>query len=127
MNTDIEALRKQRNLILEQMHAIDRLRRGSLSRQFFKAQGQDAPATHGPYFILQGFFHGQKFSERIPADQAPQVQEQVDNYRRFQTLAEEFVTVCDQITRWESPPHDSKKNSNSRRSPKPAFKKPKPS
>ena len=43
-------------------------------------------ARRGPYFVLQGFFHGQKFSERIPVEQAPQVQAQVANYRRFQSL-----------------------------------------
>lgn len=125
MNTQIELLRHQRHLLLEPMQAIDRLRRGSLSRQFF--QSPDSSASHGPYYVLQGFFHGQKFSERVPADQAPQVQEQVENYRRFQALAEECVTVCDQITRLESQPHDSKKNSSRRRSPGRVFKKPKPS
>jgi hypothetical protein len=127
MNANIETLLKQRILILEQMQTIDRLRRGSLSRQFFKAHPKDSTPARGPYFVLQGFFHGQKFSERVPADQASQVQEQVANYRRFQTLAEEFVTVCDQITRLERQPQPSKKNSSPQKSPKPASRKPKPS
>lgn len=127
MNTDLPALLQQRARILTHMQGIDRLRRGSLSRQFFQAQGQDGPASHGPYYVLQGFFHGQKFSERVPADRASQVQAQVENYRRFQALAEEFVPVCDQITRLENQPQDSKKNSSRRKSPRPAIRKPKPS
>ena len=106
------------------MQAIDRLRRGSLSKQFFKApSGQTG--KRGPYFVLQGFFHGKKFSKRISADQAPQVEEQVSNYRRFQSLAEEYGTLSDEITRLDSPDAGSKKNFNRRNSPTNSSRKPK--
>jgi hypothetical protein len=108
------------------MQAIDHLRRGCLSQQFFKAApGQSL--RRGPYFILQGFFHGKKFNERISAEEAPQVQEQVDNYRRFQTLAEEYVTLSDEITRLESQDSGSKKNSSRRKSKTSGSEKPRPS
>ena len=108
------------------MRTIDHLRRGSLSKQFFKAPpGQTA--KQGPYFVLQGFFQGKKFSERVPAEDAPQVQEQVENYRRFQSLAEEYVTLSDAITRLESQDSESKKNSSHRKSPTSSSRKPKPS
>jgi hypothetical protein len=51
----------------------------------------------------------------------------VENYRRFQTLAEEYVTVSDQIARLPDQPRDSKKNSSRRRSPGNSFRKPPPS
>ena len=123
----LDALRQKRTVLLQNLQATDRLRRGSLSKQFFKAPpGQ--PGRRGPYFVLQGFFHGKKFSERVPAEQAPQVQEQVDNYRRFQTLAEEYVTLSDEITRREAPAADRKKKDSSRRnSPTNSSRKPKPS
>jgi hypothetical protein len=108
------------------MQAIDLLRRGSFSQQFFKAPAGQT-GQRGPYFILQGFFHGKKFSERIPAEQAPAVQEQVDNYRRFQSLAEEYVTLSDEITRSEPADSGSKKNSSPKSSPTPSSRKPKPS
>lgn len=126
MPNHLDSLRLKRNSLLEDMQAIDRLRRGSLSKQFFKAApGQSE--RRGPYFVLQGFFQGKKFSERIPAEQAPQVQEQVDNYRRFQALAEDYVTLSDEITRLESTGADSKKNSSRRRSPTNASRKRPPS
>lgn len=116
MPNHLDALRLKRSSLLEDMQAIDHLRRGSLSKQFFQAApGQSE--RRGPYFVLQGFLQGKKFSERIPAEQAPQVQEQVDNYRRFQALAEEYVTLSDEITRLEARDADSKKNSSRRRSP----------
>jgi hypothetical protein len=126
MKPDLDALRQQQQALLQQMQAIDRLRRGSLSRQFFPA-ARPRGARRGPYYVLQGFFRGQKFSERVPQDQAPQVQADVDHYRRFQALAEEYVTVTDQLTRAQDAPPDAKKNSSPRRSPTRSSAKPPPS
>lgn len=125
MPNQIDTLIQKRDLILAQMQTIDHLRRGSLSKQFFKSPSHKSSATRGPYYVLQGFFHGKKFSERIPADQAAQVEEQVQNYRRFQSLAEEYVTLSDQITRLEFPVADSKKNSSPKSSSTSSSRKPK--
>ena len=125
MNSKIDDLLQQREAILLQMKSIDRLRRGTLSQQFFKAAGSDARC--GPYYVLQGWLQGRKFSERVPSDQAAKVQLEVANYRRFQTLAEAFVTLSDQITRRQDQPVDSKKNSSRRRSRTNSSKRPPPS
>jgi hypothetical protein len=77
--------------------------------------------------ITTGFFRGKKFSERIPQDQAAQVERDVDNYRRFQTLAEEYVTVSDHVTRLQDRGEGSKKNSSRKRSPTNNSRKPPPS
>lgn len=127
MKPNLDHLLQQREAVLQQMKAIDRLRRGSFSTQFFKARPTGDAGPRGPYYVLQGFFHGKKFSERVPPDQAAQVQRDVDNYRRFQSLAEEFVTLSDQITRRHDQPADSKKNFSPRRSPTHSSKKPPPS
>ena len=108
MKTNLDALVQKRQALLQQMQSIDRLRRGSLSKQFFKSD-PPGPAACGPYYVLQNFFHGKKFSQRIPQDQAVQVQQDVENYRRFQTMAEDFVTVSDQITRLQDQPTSEKK------------------
>ena len=124
---NFDGLLQQREAVLQQMKAIDRLRRGTLSKQFFKARPAADAGPRGPYYVLQGFFHGKKFSERVPPDQAAQVQRDVDNYRRFQSLAEEFVTLSDRITRLQDQPADLKKNFSRRRSPTNSSKKPPPS
>ena len=126
MKATLDQLRQQRQDLLQQMQSIDRLRRGTLSKQFFQARSRPA-AKHGPYYVLQGFFHGQKFAHRIPADQAAQVQADVDNYRHFQSLAEEYVTLSEQITGRQDHPVDSKKNSSRRKSPTSGSVKPPPS
>ena len=108
------------------MKAIDRLRRGSLSRQFFKKRSAGPKAQQGPYYVLQGYIQGQKFSERIPAEQAAQVEPLVSNYKRFEELAEEFVSVTDQLTRMSQTAPDAKKNSR-RKSGRNDSEKPTPS
>ncbi len=126
MKLHLGSLLQRRQLVLEQLQSIDRLRRGTLSQQFFRSLS-DPSTKVGPYFVLQGFFHGRKFNERIPQEQAALVQEQVDNYRRFQSLAEEYVTLSDQITRLESQDSSTKKNSTPKRSTTNASRKPQPS
>lgn len=110
------------------MKQIDHLRRGSLSRQFFKTRRDGKIVESGPYFVLQCFLQGKKCSERVPASRAGEVQKQVENFRLFNALAEEFVALSDQITHRESSADDSKKNA----SPRPSAttndsKKPRPS
>jgi hypothetical protein len=122
MPSKLDTLRQQREHILDQMQAIDRLRRGSLSQQFFGSPGR---GLRGPYYVLQGYFHGQKFSERVPAAQAQQVEQDVANYRRFQQLAEEFVSLTDQVTRLQAQAPESKKNSKRSKSTPSSSAKPK--
>ncbi|HUC83944.1 MAG TPA: DUF6788 family protein [Candidatus Acidoferrales bacterium] len=127
MKPNLDDFLQKRQSVLRQMQAIDRLRRGSLSKQFFPARASSAAASRGPYYVLQGFFHGQKFSQRVAPDQAAQVGHDVENYRAFQSLAEQFVTLSDQITCLRDQPHDSKKNSSRRKSPTNSSRKPPPS
>ena len=118
MKPDLDALRRQQQSLLQQMQAIDGFRRGSLSRQFFPPARRGA-ARRGPYFVLQGFCRGRKFSERVPTDQAPRVQQDVERYRHFQALTEQYVTVTDQLTRALDAQPDAKKTpaSGGRRCP----------
>lgn len=111
MTASLTQLEKRRDQILQQIQAIDRLRRGSLSRQFFKKTPSGSKTQQGPYYVLQGYVRGRKFSERIPAQQALEIEPLVANYKRFEELAEEFVTVTDQITRLNQKAPEAKKNS----------------
>jgi hypothetical protein len=126
MHASLSQLEQRREQILQQIQALDRLRRGSLSRQFFKKTRADSKTQQGPYYVLQGYVQGQKFSERVPAQQAQEIEPLVANYKRFEELAEEFVTVTDQITRLSQGAPEAKKNSR-RRSGRSASGKPTPS
>ena len=87
MKLDLDDLFQKRQSILLHLQSIDRLRRGSLSKQFFRSSAPGPATARGPYYLLQGFFHSKKFSERIPQDQAAQVEQDVENYRRFQACS----------------------------------------
>ena len=128
MPDPIQALRSQRDAVLQRMKQVDHLRRGSLSRQFFKTRRGGQTVQSGPYFVLQCFFKGRKCSKRIPASQAQEVEKQVENFRIFNGLADEFIALSEQITQLECPAVDSIKNvsnlpsanTNSSRKPKPS-------
>jgi Family of unknown function (DUF6788) len=115
------SLQLRRDEILEAMRALDHMRRGCLSRQFFRSRQPHRAAGPGPYFVLQGYFQGQKFSRRVPVAQAATVESHVANYQRFQALAEEFVTVTEQLTLADGP---AVKKSSGRRSRKSGSGKP---
>lgn len=126
MDSSLASLQQQRERVVEEMRAIDRLRRGTLSQHFLHRHQGGKTLTHGPYFVLQGYLRGKKFSQHIPAARAAKVAKHVENYQRFQELAERFVTLTDQMTRREDEP-ESKKNSGRRKSPTSDSGKPKPS
>jgi hypothetical protein len=126
MSISLSQLEARREQILQQIKAIDRLRRGSLSRQFFRKRRSHSKAQQGPYYLLQGYVQGHKFSQRVPAQQAAQLQPLVANYKHFEELAEEFVSVTDQITRLAEKQPEAKKNSR-RRPDKNGSAKPTPS
>lgn len=116
MKPTLPELRRQREEVLHKIQTIDRLRRGTLSEQFFTKEREGKRVRQGPYYVLQCYLKGCKCSERIPAEQAEQVKSDVANYQLFQELAEQFVKITDQITRWENGQSDAKKNSSHRRS-----------
>ncbi len=118
MKPNLSELQRQREEVLQKIQSIDRLRRGTLSEQFFETERQGKTVRQGPYYVLQCFLKGCKCSERIPADHAEQVRSDVASYRLFQELAEQFVNITDQITRLEDGQTDAKKNSRRRRSAK---------
>jgi len=122
MTDQLHQLSAQREAILDELKSIDRLRRGSLSRQVFAKERAGKTFSQGPYFVLQGFHQGKKFSQRIPSEAAQAVQQQVENFKHFQALADECISITDQITQLAE---GSKKNSRSRRSKQSGSGKPK--
>ena len=124
MPKSIDQLTAQRDAFLAELKSIDRLRRGTLSRQVFTKRQGGRTVTQGPYFVLQGFQGGRKFSQRLPAPAAERVQEQVDNFKLFQVLADQCISLTDQITQLAEGLPGAKKNSRSRRSKPSNFGKP---
>jgi hypothetical protein len=125
MPDSLEQLSAQRDALFSELKSIDRLRRGTLSQQVFSRKAGDKTVTQGPYFNLQGFHKGKKFNAYISADKAPEVRQHVDNFKRFQQLSDQCVTITDQITQIAEGLADVKKNSMPRKSGKKSSGKPK--
>ena len=98
MNSNLSELQFRRRQILQEMAAIDRLRRGHLSQQFFKSTRQGKTCRQGPYYVLQRWFEGKNLCERVPTDQVETIRQGVQGYQRFRQLAEEFAAVSEEIT-----------------------------
>jgi len=111
MPDNIEQLSEQREALFIELKSLDRLRRGTLSQQFISKKRGDKTVTQGPYFNLQAFHKGKKFNCHIPADKAPEVRQHVDNFKRFQQLSDQCVSITDQITQIAEGLPDAKKNS----------------
>jgi len=118
MPNKLDQLSAQRQAVLSQLQSIERLRRGTLSSQVYVKNRGGESVTQGPYFVLQGFYKGKQFSRRIPADKAQEVQQHVDNFKHFQELTQECITITDEITQVAEGLPDVKKNFRAQKSKK---------
>lgn len=100
--------RKKQVQILEEMGAITRMRRGHLTEQYNRKQAPDGTERRwGPYYTIQAWVGGKNRSERVPADLAHQVRQDVENYAAFTGLCQRYVEVAEGIAKAEVA--DSKK------------------
>jgi hypothetical protein len=106
-----EAL-KQQAKILQDMGAITRMRRGKLSEQYNRKKAPDGTERQwGPYYTLQAWVDGKNRSERVPAEVAAQVRQDLKNHAAFTELCERYVGVAEGIAQADTA--DSKKKPKS--------------
>ena len=79
--------------ILRQIAAIERMEPGKLC---VIGQGKE-----GPYYNLQCRENGKSVSRYVPRDQVEAVQENTENYRSFQKLADQYAQEIIARTRAE--------------------------
>jgi hypothetical protein len=119
----MKSLQAQRDFALQQMAQCTPMEYGSLKAEHRPAQGG---GSTGPYFKHQVWEQGKNLSQRIPAQDAPALQDAIANRQRFEQLARDFIDLTVQLTRRErDTAADAKKNA--RRWRRPSLRKPKPS
>ncbi len=116
---------RRRGEILQEMAKIDRMQRGTLSEQFFKAKKGAEQIIRGPYYVLQQWVKGKHCSQRVPAQDVPPVRSAIEGRERFEKLADEFVELTEALTRQADETPGAKKNAT--KSGRRSSKKPKPS
>jgi len=111
----MKSLQAQRDQILRQLAELETMEYGSLRTELRPAQGG---GTTGPYYQHQVWEHGKNLSQRIPAAEAPALQNALANRQRAEALAQEYIAVTVQLTRRRTDDESSvKKNARSWRRP----------
>ena len=63
----------------------------------------------GPYFKHQVWNDGANLSQRVSADDAPKLQQAIENRQKFEQLSADFIAVTVEQTRKQHSPLDLKK------------------
>ena len=91
-----------------QLLRLDRMRPGSLSRQYnvcgkpgCRRKDPQKPKRHGPYYQLNYVFRGKKKSQFIRAVDAAAVRAELANFKKFRQLTDQWVGLALQRADWE--------------------------
>jgi len=109
---EIYQLATRRQEIVEEIDTIKSMRKGTLNTRYNKVTNKKGEEVlNGPYYVLTKKGVGNKtISEPIPATVAPRVQEEVENYKRFKQLADEYMEVCEKLSQFSDAEDEGKKN-----------------
>jgi len=103
--TTLKQLETRRDTLLDDLHHIGDMRRGTLLERYLPCGKKGCHCTrpgskgHGPKYSLTYKVNGKTKTEYIPADQVEQVQEQLANHKRFVSLCQELVEISEKICR----------------------------
>jgi hypothetical protein len=94
---DIEA---QIQAIKEALLAIGPMRPGSISLQYStcstpncRCKDKTNPQKHGPYYKLGYVHRGKVKIQCVRREDVPEVQKQLDNYKKFRRLTDEWIAL----------------------------------
>ena len=93
-------LTARRGAILEEIESIQSMRKGTLNATYKKVVHKDGDEVmKGPYYRLSCKDKKSKtLSWTVSVDEVDFIQEEVSNYRRFRQLADDYVSVCEEIS-----------------------------
>lgn len=101
----------KRAAILHQMAAINTMELGSLKAEYRpSSSGQKT----GPYFKHQVWNQGANLSQRVSSEDAPHLQQAIENRQKFEQLSADFITLTVEQTRKQHAPLDQKKRAMGR-------------
>jgi hypothetical protein len=96
----VQKLQKKITAIKEQLLSLDRMRPGSLSRQYntcgkagCRCKDPENPKRHGPYYQLNYVFRGKKKSQFIRAADVASVRAELANFKKFRQLTDQWIAL----------------------------------
>lgn len=103
-----EVVRERIGQIKAQLAALGPMRPGSLSQQYnicgtpgCRCKDRKKPRKHGPYYHLNYTWRGRNRTEFVKAEAVEAVRRQVETYRRFRELVNEWVDLAVERERLE--------------------------
>jgi hypothetical protein len=100
-----ESLEKKIEKIKQQIGQLGDLRPGALSQQYNVCGSPGCqckaspPLKHGPYYQISFRRHGKSSSQFVRQEDVPDVQRQLENYRRLRELVDEWITLSSELSR----------------------------
>jgi hypothetical protein len=96
----VQELEAKRERCLAGMRSIRSMRRGTISEQYVprSRQGKKTGEMRGPYYVLSRNVRRKTVSERLRADELAQARVDVEQYKAFVGLCEEFVSLTAQLS-----------------------------
>ena len=92
-------LEHKRRTILKEMGETTTLRQGSLTEQYVTRADEDGHRRkHGPYYVRTWYTDGEKQTEHISQDEAPEMQSLIRNYQKMKDLFDDLLDVTEQLT-----------------------------
>ena len=116
----MDALRKRRNEVMEELAQLVELRRGSVVEQLYEAVRKDGTKVRrGPYPLYSFKEKGKTVSRRIKDPKLKALyEEQIRAFRRFQELMAELVQVGEEMADWALSDEPTVKKTLSKRTSK---------
>ena len=97
----VQTLQKKITAVKEQLLRLDRMRPGSLSRQYntcgktgCSCKDPKHPKRHGPYYQLNYVFRGKKKSQFIRATDVARLRAELANFKRFRRLTDQWIGLA---------------------------------
>ncbi len=86
--------------------AMGEMRPGSLSKQYnvcgspsCRCKDPKDPKKHGPYYQLSYSHKGKSTTEFVKKENVSEVKQQIENFREFKKLTEEWINLSVQIAK----------------------------
>jgi hypothetical protein len=96
-------LERNRERLVKKMLGIRSMRRGTLNEQFVERKRDGLPTgeVRGPYYVLSRRHEGKTVSERVSGAELQDVRDDLDRYKEFTRLCEEFAKATESLGEYE--------------------------
>ena len=105
-------LTARRMEIIGEIGEIKSMRKGNLNTKYQKVRHKSGEVVEkGPYYELTKKGSGGKtIAQSVSANDAEHIKAEVDNYKRFRQLTDEYIDVCEQVSLLADSDDEGKKN-----------------